>query len=673
MTAQTIWADLLGDSTLSDTMTASGISIDEDKALNYSAFWCGVNMIATQIASLPLEVYRRITGGKEKATDHSNYDILHGRPSSESGKQNFWESRVGQEVSWGNGYAEIDRTRDGQTVGELQPVRADRVTPMRVADKDVGRPLIGFDGRTRAAQKGMLVYVITDSHGSETLFHHMRIFHIAGFGFDGVQGYSVVRRAKETIGGGLAGDMHYNKILGSRAIPAGILTLGAPLKGQKKEKLKKDWDAQFGNISGRQGIAVLEGDGKFHQLLMSPADQQLLESRRFSIEEVARWLLMPVSKLRDITNSKTRSNMEEEGRSFVTDTLRPHAKRIEEECNYKLFTKEERKVYFVEFNFDGLLSGDTKARSESHSKAVGGPWLTQNEVRAIENKNPVPGGDNVLVPLNMATMDNDGMIIVPDKGDDKDGDSKDAGDKSKGVNGKKPAAEKRSRAAAVETAVARQVGDPVVDQVEKAADDFGVQIDLLSPLLGNARERVHRKEQARIKQGRKRLETKGEQAFLEWAAEFYDDHASFVVEAVAPVFQSAMARLRLSAGLAASDDESLAFVAAYCDKYAADHVLRGKQNCARPDFLARFDGNVPYNVTTVEICRFLNAATVAVYKKVDGAQIHWVTNGCTPECAALKGAQVSPGEEFTECDGRTIGHPPLNSSCRWCIVVGVKP
>ena len=430
----------------------------------------------------------------------------------------------------------------------------------------------------------MLVYRITDSHGSETLFHYKRIFHLAGFGFDGVQGYSVVRRAKETIGGAIAGDKHYHTILRSRAVPAGILTLGAASKRVNKEQLKKDWAEQYGHISGRQGIAVLEGDSKFHQLLMSPVDQQQLQSRRFSIEEVARWLLMPVSKLRDITNSKTRSNMEEEGRSFVTDTLRPHAKRIEQECNFKLFTAAEQEEYFVELLFDDLLSGDTKARSESHVKGVGGPWLTQNEVRAMENLNPVENGDNVLVPLNMATLNDDGMIVLPDKGDTD-------GDESAGVTDKQLAA--------------------TVDGRTRAMDARRRGVETFAPLLADARSRFLQKEQTRLKQGRKRHAKKDEQKFLEWCCTFYDDHASFVAQSVEPVFRAAMLGMGPAERFAALGP----FVEHYSASYADTHVLAAKQKCAEPEGPGSEPGD-QNEVAERDMLAFLDAVEAKLDKEV---------------------------------------------------------
>ena len=678
MIAQSIWADLLGDSATSETMTASGVAVDEDRALNFSAFWCGVNLISSTLAALPLITYRRLPGGgKERATDHPNYRLLHDRPHSETGKQTFWESRIGHVLSWGNGYAEVDRTRDGQTVGQLAAIRADRVTPKRIVDKDIGRPIVGYDGRMRKAKPNWLAYEIADRHGEKTLFHHKRIVHIAGFGFDGIQGYSVVRRAKETIGTALAARLHAARFFGHNAMPGGILTLNAPMDRKEKEELKESWEKQFAGPQKSHKVAVLEGDSKFHPLLMSPVEAELLGLQRYDVEEIARWLVLPVHKLRDVTNSKTRSNIEAENRSFVEDTLRPHATRIQDELNFKLFTEEEQKEYFVEFLFDDLLRGATQDRAESHFKALQGAWATVNEIRAIENLNPIEGGDHLFVPLNMATLDDDGKIVIPDNGND---DSEDASDKqvAKAVDERtrKMLDDKTKLVVANTKEIIKSTLPP--DEVADAriADSAEVHrrgVDMFVPLLADARHRIAQKEAKGLKQGRKLLESKGEQAFLKWASKFYGDHVSFVTATVLPAFTTAFTYLQTAMDVPYSDETALGFAARYSERYAAAQAAFGARQCRKPDYLASVGDDWKDEIAPAAMSRFLNAATVALYRQVEGAKVQWVAaDGCTPACADLHGKTVDPGEMFAKPGVENITYPPLNSVCR-CIVVGVEP
>jgi HK97 family phage portal protein len=550
------------------------------------------------------------------------------------------------------------------------------VTPKRIGEEDAGKPIIGYDGRTyRAAKPGMLAYEVTDEHGEKTLFHYQRFLHIKGFGFDGIQGYSVVRRAKQTAGGNFASDAHYHKFLGKRAMPAGILTVNSPLKQTKKDRLKEDWEKKFAGPTGRQGIAVLEGDSKFHPLLMSPQDSQLLEMRRFTVEEWARWLVIPVHKLRDVTNSKTRSNIEAENRSFVEDTLRPWAKRIEEEINYKMFRGEDREEYFVEFLFDDLLRGATADRAESHFKALQGGWATVNEIRAMENLNPIEGGDNLYVPLNMATLDDDGKIVVPDSaGGDDDADA-DVSEREV----RRATDELTKRLVAPGTPVKAQPAEPTEeaepepdDRTDEAVAALNASIEMFLPLMADARGRFLHKEQTRLKQGRKRLETKGEQAFLEWCSEFYDKHhVPFVAETVQPVFAAAFAHLQAVTGIACDDTTRAGFIAQYSERYAVAHGMCGKTRCMDPAFLNNLDGND--DVAMADLHRFLNVATVTLCRGVEGAKVRWAAaEGCTPECADLDGKSVSPGEHFVEEGANKIAFPPRVDACR-CVLVGVLP
>jgi HK97 family phage portal protein len=181
---------------------------------------------------------------------------------------------------------------------------------------------------------------------------------------------------------------------------SGILQTDQVLKDDAYKRLKEGFETRYAGIDKAHKTAVLEQGLKYQRIGIEPEAAQFLESRRFSIEEIARWFRIPPHMIGDLSKSSF-SNIEQQSIDFVTHSLRPHLVRWEQELNKKLFTTEDRKKYFISFNIEGLLRGDAQARAGLYQVLFNTSSITPNEIRSKENMNPIDGGDDVFVQMNM--------------------------------------------------------------------------------------------------------------------------------------------------------------------------------------------------------------------------------------------------------------------------------
>ncbi|MBN1807194.1 MAG: phage portal protein [Sedimentisphaerales bacterium] len=359
--------------------TLTGIEIDEDTALKYSAIWAAVNIISGAVGFLPVIAYKRLERGKERLADHPVAKLMHSRPNPYMDALTFKEVLQAHVLLWGNGYAEIERNGAGHPVA-LWPLLPNKTEP-KIEDN-------------------RLAYKVYQPDKTVTL-PYVNVLHIKGLGFDGLKGYSVIQYAAENLSLGMASERNAAAFFGNDSSPTGILYTDDILKKETKEEVEKVWEEKHKGLDKRYRIAVLHSGLKWQQVGISAKDSQLIESRKFSVTDVARWFTMPPHMLADLEKA-TFSNIEHQGQEFVTLTLAKWLKRWELESSYKLFASNEQDDYFLEFLVDALLRGDTKSRAESYQIALGGNnnpgYMTINEVREKENLPAVPGGDELFKP-----------------------------------------------------------------------------------------------------------------------------------------------------------------------------------------------------------------------------------------------------------------------------------
>lgn len=371
-----IISDLIGNT------TKSGANVTENLSLSVTAVWACIKILAWTQASLPLITYKRLKPrGKERAPGHFVYKLLHSNPNPE---QTSFECRsllsVHQNL-WGVGIAEIEFKKG-------KPVALWPIPPWLVKMK-------------KAKSKGKLFYEIDLGIEGKKIIPASKFITFPSLMTNQYEWKSPISVHRETIGFSMALSDFGSLTFGQGTNPAGTVTHPSRLKEESEKNLRKSLE-KYGGLDNSHRIMLLEEGMKFERIGLPPEDAQYLESRKFSVAEVARIYNVPLHLLQDHEKSTSwGSGIEELNLGFVTFTLRPYLVQWEQEIHKKLFFEDEN--YFAEFLVEGLLRGKLTERYNAYQIGRNGGWLSANDIREIENKNPLPGeqGDIYLVPMNM--------------------------------------------------------------------------------------------------------------------------------------------------------------------------------------------------------------------------------------------------------------------------------
>jgi len=364
--------------------TASGKTVNERTAMQTTAVYACVRILAETIASLPLNVYRSTDNGKEKATDHQLYYLLHDEPNPEMTSFVFRETLMSHLLLWGNAYAQIIRDGRGKVLA-LYPLLPDRMTVDRTTD-------------------GQLYYEYRKDSGY-VILRPEDILHIPGLGFDGLVGYSPIAMAKNAIGMAIATEEYGGKFFANGASPGGVLEHPGVVKDPAR--IRESWNAVYQGSGNAHRIAVLEEGMKFQPIGIPPEQAQFLETRKFQTEEICRIFRVPPHLVANLDKA-TFSNIEHQSISFVVHTIRPWLVRLEQGMNKALLSQSEKGRYFVGFVVDGLLRGDYASRMQGYAIGIQNGFLSPNDVRTLENMNTIEHGDIYAMNGNMLKLEDVG-------------------------------------------------------------------------------------------------------------------------------------------------------------------------------------------------------------------------------------------------------------------------
>lgn len=345
-----------------------------------SAVYACVRILAETLAQVPLIIYRRrADGGRERAESHPLWDVLHNLPNPAQTSFNFREMLQGHLALRGNAYAFIVPGVRG-FADSLVPIHPDRVSPERLPT-------------------GRLRYRVRGDDGVARPFAQDEVFHVAGLGFDGLRGQSPIEWVRESVGLALAAEAYGARFFGNDARPGGVLTHPGKLGPEGRANLKGSWEEAHRGVANAHRVAILEEGLKWEAIGMTSRDAQFLELRKFQVGDVARVFRVQPHKIGDLDKA-TFSNIEQQSIEFVQDTMMPWFVRWEQAINTQLILA--RQAFFAEFLVTGLLRGDQAARAAYYNSMVQMGAMTVNEVRRLENMNPMDGGDVLRTPLNMA-------------------------------------------------------------------------------------------------------------------------------------------------------------------------------------------------------------------------------------------------------------------------------
>ena len=385
--------------------TTSGKPVNERTAMQTTAVYACVRILAEAVASLPLHVYEyQDDGGKKLVHDHPLYYLLHDEPNPAMTSFVFRETLMSHLLIWGNAYAQIIRDGAGRVLG-LYPLLPDKM--------DVQRD-----------DRGNIYYVYSRNSDENPMFKEYGdirlkaedVLHIPGLGFDGLIGYSPIAMAKNAVGMTLACEEYGASFFANGANPGGVLEHPGVLKDPSK--VRESWNSVYRGVNNAHKIAVLEEGMKYQQIGIPPEEAQFLETRKFQINEIARLYRIPPHMVGDLDKSSF-SNIEQQSLEFVKYTLDPWVIRWEQSLQRSLLLPGEKGKYFIKLNVDGLLRGDYQSRMNGYAVGRQNGWFSANDIREMENMNPIPdeqGGNLYLINGAMTKLEDAGAFAKTDTG-----------------------------------------------------------------------------------------------------------------------------------------------------------------------------------------------------------------------------------------------------------------
>jgi HK97 family phage portal protein len=366
---------------------------DFDVAMTQSAFWASVRLLTETVAAMPLVCFESddATTVKRPKADYDLWNLLNYQPNRHQTRIEFFESMMLNLVTWGNSYMTIQRV--GKRITSIMVLPSSQVETILLAD-------------------GSIIYEYTDSNNNVKVFAQESIWHVKIFG-NGIVGLSPLSYAGNALGLSKNLGDRQNQLAANGGKTNGILTVDAALTKDQKAAVKESFAGL--NHGNQDELFVLEAGFNYQQASLSPTDQQLLESRRFSIEDIARFMGVPSVLINDQNTSTWGSGIAEINSGFYKLNLKPYLERIEASIKRHLMPKSDWTTIDIEFNFDSLLRADAATRAETNSKQINSGQKTPNEVRAAEGLPPQVGGDKIylngsLVPAG--TQSNQSQVIA---------------------------------------------------------------------------------------------------------------------------------------------------------------------------------------------------------------------------------------------------------------------
>lgn len=497
------------------------------------------------------------------------------------------------------------------------------------------------------------------------------MLHIPGFGFNGLVGLSPIAVARQAIGLGLAAEEFGARFFGNGTNLGGVVKHPGKLSDQAAKNLRSSINETYSGLGQSHRVMLLEEGMDFVKVGIPPEDAQFLETRKFQVEEIARIFRVPPHMIGELSRA-TFNNIEHQSIEFVVHTIRPWLVRWEQVMKWKLFLPSERKSFFAEFVVDGLLRGDIKNRYAAYAIGRQNGWLSADDIREMENLNPLPDGQGqiYLVNGNMVPINQAQTPKAPDPAAMRS--------EKRSLNKEERAlhiAERRRRIAETHK---RLFVDALSRVVKREVQDVGRQVQKI-------------------------LQRRDAHALRDWLQEFYSEHEGFVRRNLTPVFlsyaQSVASEVADEIGIDFSmTPEFESFVEAYIDNFVTRYtgsslnqlkkIIRENKDdllAAIEERLAEWQDTRAEKVADREVNQSNNAVALAVYGMGGVMVKRWVTVGSScPYCRSLNGKVVgldSPyiraGEHFHP-EGAdapltlsyTIKHPPIHRGCDCIIVAG---
>lgn len=393
--------------------STANIVVTERNATQITAFWSAINTISDTLGELPIRLIKNNDDGTQAVvTGHPSLNRLRMSPNPMMSAVVFKSTLQAHVLTWGNGYAWIRRNAMQEPFA-LWPLLPQNTRPTIIDGK--------LKYRTRL---DMRLKEAGQQENTEMVLDAENVLHVPALSRTGIVGMSIIGEQREMLGSALATQKFGSRFFANGAHAGGLLSF--PGKITDPDKIRTQIEQKTGGENTHR-LLVLDGDAKYQQFAVPPDDAQFLQTREFDVDEIGRMFRLPLHFLNKMGQA-TFNNLEMMGTHFVQFTMMPWIVRWEQEVTRKMLTEEEiLSGLLFKFNVSALIRGDIKTRSEVHAKGIQNGWVTRNEVRALEDMNPLEGLDDPLVPLNLKAVGED-TGATDDNGDDNSDNSDDSSD-----------------------------------------------------------------------------------------------------------------------------------------------------------------------------------------------------------------------------------------------------
>ena len=354
-----------------------GTKANTKTAFTLSAFYNGVDQLSNDMAKLPKFVFKKNGDSREKFTDHPVNTLISQAPNNLMIAFDFWKIIEISAIIKGNGFAEIVRNSFTGYPDELYFLDHDDVDVF-IKDRKLSYQ---YKGRKIAAEN---------------------MLHFKGFSFDGLMGVGIVTFAAKQLGITIDAQTYQQEVYKDRGLGYGVIESELAVKKENKIAIENGFSAKMAS-SSKFKVPMLDEGMKYKSISISPGEAQFLETNNAGVLEVCRWLNIAPHKLKDIA-SGTYSNIYQQSIEHVQDSMLPKVVAREQEINTKLFTVKEKATIYTKFNIASLLRGDLQMKKEFYTAMVYSGVYTRNEIRALEDMNPIDGLDEILQPVNMQAL-----------------------------------------------------------------------------------------------------------------------------------------------------------------------------------------------------------------------------------------------------------------------------
>lgn len=364
--------------------SVAGVAVDPSSAMRVAAVFSCVRVISETVGALPLNMHRRNADGtKDRAGEHPLQQLLHDRPNAWQTSQEFREMLTEHALLRGAGFAFINwRSKTSNVVDELIPLHPDRVSVRQLPDNS-------------------LAYELRREGQAPIQLASDEVFTVRFRTRDGVTPVGVIEAGRDAIGVAYATQQYAGRFYANDATPGVVLTHPGKLTAEAAARLKESWSDAYAGAGNARRTALLEEGMKIERLSLSADDSQFLETRAFQRSEIAGMFRVPPHMIGDLSRA-TFSNIEHQSIEFLTHCIQPWISRWEQSISRDLITATG--TYFAKLAPEGLLRGDIASRYNAYAIGRQWGWLSVNDIRALEDMNPVPGGDVRLQPLNMTDI-----------------------------------------------------------------------------------------------------------------------------------------------------------------------------------------------------------------------------------------------------------------------------